>query len=250
MLGCALVVSAMDSASGHASDTGDLSIAEIMDWLHLVAALVWAGGLLVLSWVILPRSLKHGDRAAQSVARIASRFSKIAGATVALIALTAPYQAWAYGGSIEGLLHSLYGRTIVAKIVLFLLLVALGAFNRFVSVPSHQEWAGVAVRKQGVTGRLFRRALLPLASDARPSRAAARFARTVNVEAFLVLAVLLCAALLRHESPARDTSHPEHRPMAGGVPVRVPSAWRGCQPDDPSRTSLRSPMTIACRCGR
>jgi putative copper resistance protein D len=224
MLGCALVVSAMDSASGHASDAGDLSIAEIMDWLHLVAALVWAGGLLVLSWAIFPRLLKHGDRAARSVARIASRFSRVAGATVALVALTAPYQAWAYGGSFEGLLHSLYGRTVVAKIVLFFLLVALGAFNRFVGVPGLQEWADLAVRRPGVMGRLVRRALLPIARDARGSRAAARFARAVNIEALLVLVVLLCAALLRHEIPARDTSHPEHNPMACGVPARAPAA--------------------------
>jgi putative copper export protein len=214
MLCCALVVSAMDSASGHASDAGDLSIAEIMDWLHLVAALVWAGGLLVLSGVILPRLLKHGDRAARSLARIASRFSKIAGATVALIALTAPYQAWAYGGSVEDLLHSLYGRTVVAKIILFLLLLALGAFNRFVGVPGLQEWAGLATRRQGVMGRLVRRAQLPFAGDAGGSRAAARFARTVKLEALLVLAVLLCAAVLRHEVPGRHPVQHDHHPMA------------------------------------
>jgi putative copper resistance protein D len=192
MLGCALVVSAMDSASGHPSDAGDLSVAEFLDWLHLIAALVWGGGLLVLSWAILPRLVKHGNHAARSMAGIASRFSRIAGGAVGFIALTAPYQTWAYGGGVEELATSPYGRILVAKIVLFFLLLVLGAFNRYVSVPRLHEWA---------------------VSAAEP-RAAAQFTRTVKLEALLVLAVLLCAALLRHQVPARHSVHPEHHPMA------------------------------------
>jgi putative copper export protein len=190
MLGCALVVSAMDSASGHPSDAGDLSIAEIMDWLHLVAALVWGGGLLVLSWALLPRLMKHGDRATQLLGGMASRFSRIAGGAVGFIALTAPYQTWAYGGGVEELTTTHYGRIVVAKLVLFSMLVALGAFNRYVSVPRLHECADSAA--------------WPLA--------AARFARAVKLEALLVVAVLLCAALLRHQVPARHSVH--HHPTA------------------------------------
>jgi putative copper resistance protein D len=73
MLGCAVVVSAMDSQSGHGSDAGDFSVAEIIDWLHLVAALVWGGGLVVLSLAILPRLVEQGDRAARTMAGIATR---------------------------------------------------------------------------------------------------------------------------------------------------------------------------------
>jgi len=115
MLGCAVVVSAMDSASGHASDAGDFSAAEILDWLHLIAALVWGGGLLVLSTVILPRFMKQGDRAAWSMAGIATRFSGIAGVGVGLVALTASYQWWAYGGSVDDLVRSPFGRTITSR---------------------------------------------------------------------------------------------------------------------------------------
>jgi copper resistance protein D len=207
MVGCAVLVTAMDSASGHASDAGDFSAAEIMDWLHLVAVMVWGGGLLVLSLAILPRLVKQGERAAGTIARVATRFSRMAGMAVGLVALTAPYQAWAYGGSVEALVRSPYGRTVIAKIVLFLVLLVMGAFNRYVSVPRLQEWAGISRTRRGALP-----ALLPFARDARGPLAAARFTLMVKLEAFLVVAVLLCAALLRHEVPAR--AHLEHHAQA------------------------------------
>jgi len=213
MLGCAVVVSAMDSASGHASDAGDFNAHEITDWLHLLAAMVWGGGLLVLSLVILPRLAKQGDRAARSMAEVATRFSRIAGIGVGFIILTAPYQEWAYGGSVEGLVRSPYGRTVIAKIVLFSLLLGLGAFNRYISVPRLQEWAGSATTRRGTLGRFVTPLLLPLERGARGPQVAIRFTRAVKLEAFLLAVVLLCAALLRHEVPARHAG--EHSRRAG-----------------------------------
>lgn len=202
MLGCAVIVSATSSASGHASNAGDFSVAEIVDWLHLAAALVWGGGLLVLSFVILPRLVTRGDRAARVLAGVATRFSKIALVGLGLIVLTAPYQEWAHGGSVAGLGRSTYGRTIIVKIVLFSLLVFLGAFNRYVNVPRLREWAGSPITRYGMAGRLVASVLPFLARDVREQQAAVWFRRTVRLEAFLVIAVLLCSALLRHEVPA------------------------------------------------
>ena len=202
MLACVLVVSTMDSASGHPSDAGDLSVAEIVDWLHLVAALIWGGGLLVLSWAILPRLVKDGARGARSMAGIATRFSRIAGWAVGFIAITAPYQTWAYGGGIEELARSPYGRILVTKVVLFVLLLVLGAFNRYVSVPRLHEWA----------------------RSGNEPRAAAQFTRTVTLEALLVVAVLLCAAFLRHEVPARHLLRHDHQHMAACGTGRAPAA--------------------------
>jgi putative copper resistance protein D len=214
MLGCAVVVSAMDSASGHASDAGDFSAPEIMDWLHLSAALLWGGALVVLSLKILPQLVKQGDRAASSMAGIATRFSKIAGVAVGFIVLTASYQQWVYGGTLEGLPRSPFGRILIAKIVLFSALLILGAINRYVSVPRLQEWAGAGTTRHGALGRLIVSSLVPFAPTARGTQAAARFARTVQLEAVLLAAVLLCAALLRHEAPAGNAARMEHHALA------------------------------------
>ncbi len=216
LLGFGLIIAMTQSASGHASDAGDFSVAEIIDWLHLLAALVWGGGLFILSLVLLPNMVKAGERAAPVLAGVAVKFSRIAGIAVGIIFLTALYNVWAYVGGIEALWGSPYGRTIIAKIVLFFLLLVLAAFNRYVSVPGLREWAGLAPENGSVVSRLVKPVLASFARDPKGSMTAVRFARSVRIEAVLMTGVLLCAALLRHEIPARHFAHLEHMQAAGG----------------------------------
>src|SRR5208282_2346319 len=103
MLAFTVVISMTLSASGHASDKGDFSIDEIMDWLHLVAVSVWGGGLCVLSIVVLPRLMGPDDRRKLLIADIAGRFSKMAGIAVGIVASTALYNFLVYVGSFEAL---------------------------------------------------------------------------------------------------------------------------------------------------
>jgi putative copper resistance protein D len=212
-----IIIAFTESASGHAADKGDFSIVEIMDWLHLLGALVWGGGLLALAVVILPHMVKQDDHAAKSIADAAAKFSRIAGIAVGIVALTALYQAWVNSGSIEALLKSSYGRTVIAKTFLFFLLLGLGAFNRYVSVPRLQEWAGITATSQTIISRLVVPVLLSLSRDLKGRPLAERFMRNVRVEALLVVGIFFCAALLRHEIPARHFSHLEHMHGMGQV---------------------------------
>jgi uncharacterized membrane protein len=199
-----------ESASGHASDKGDFSLREIMDWLHLLGASVWGGGLLVLSLFVVPALLKLGDRSAQLVADVARRFSRIAAVAVATVALTALYNAWTYVGSLEALWKAPYGRTVLAKTVLFLLLINLGAFNHYVSVPLLQQWAGISIGIRGIIDRVARRFVMPFFGNKDGYRIAVRFRRMVKVEAFIFVVVLLCVAVLRHQVPALHYLHLAH----------------------------------------
>lgn len=209
-LGVVAVVSMTGSASGHASDAGDLSLREIMDWIHLVATSVWGGGLFVLSVIILPKLIGPEDPEPPLIAGVASRFSRIAGFSVAAVLITALYNAWVYVGSTTALLKTPYGMTVLIKIVLFFVLLNLGAFNRYVNVPLLQKWGGISSNMGGVAGRFARKILTPFLSGQEGRKTALRFKRSVRFEAMLVLGVLLCAALLRHEIPARHASHLGH----------------------------------------
>lgn len=202
-----LFIAATRSASGHASDTGDFSIAEIMDWLHLVSASVWGGGLMVLSLVILPEIIKHQDIPAPLLASVAGRFSRLAGAAVGVVAFTALYNAWLHLGSLRGLWLTAYGGMLVVKIVLFFLLVNLGAFNRYVSVPMLQQLGGVDPGRRGFTGSLAVR-VMPVPKDYKDPRAAAsRFLKIVRMETILIVIALLFAAILIQQVPARHALH-------------------------------------------
>jgi putative copper export protein len=210
MLTLAVVVAATESASGHASDKGDLSIPEIVDWLHLLGTSVWGGGLLVLSLFILPALVAPGDRSAPLIADAAGKFSRIAGYAVGIVGITAVYNALLFIGSYEALSKAPYGKAVIVKTILFILLLLLGAVNRYVNVPSLRRWADISPHGQGIADRIA--ALL--SAHILPGRSgpdiARRFAKSVKVESLLIIAVLLCAAFLRHQVPARHFVHLEH----------------------------------------
>ncbi len=197
----------MESASGHASDKGDFSMAEIMDWIHLLAASVWGGGLFALALTLHPVSLEAGGHAELSIVETASRFSRIAGIAVATIAATAVYNAWVYVGSYEAVVKSSYGWTIVVKSILFLILLLLGAINRYISVPGMREWSGLPPGNQGIGSRLVKPLLRPFTLNQEDRASLRQFALRIRIEAFLMVAVLLCASLLRHEVPAKHYLH-------------------------------------------
>ncbi len=210
MLGLAVIISMTESASGHASDKGDFSLAEIMDWLHLIAASVWGGGLLLLSIVILPELAGQGERIAPLNASVAARFSNIAGVAVGVVAITSLYNAWSYVGSFEAFWKTSYGWTVVAKIFLFSLIMYLGAFNRYVSVPLLQQCSCLSSSSPGIMERIAVRFFPRYLCTEKKSLIFLRFMWSVKVEAFLIILILLCAALLRHEVPARHASHMQH----------------------------------------
>jgi putative copper resistance protein D len=211
MLVFVIIISMTDSASGHASDKGDFSIAEIMDWLHLFAASVWGGGLAVLSVSLLPKLVRTGDQAAPVIAGVAGRFSKMAGIAVGIVALTSIYNAWAYVGSVGAFFKSPYGLAVLVKIILFLILINLGAFNRYINVPLLQQWGGFPQGDQGIVKRMVNRFVPQLLRDQGGYKIALRFKRMVRVEALLIIGVLFCAAMLRHEIPARHAAHMQHQ---------------------------------------
>ncbi len=52
MLCLGTVISITRTASGHAADLGDFTLAEFCDWLHILTASIWGGGLLTLSTAV------------------------------------------------------------------------------------------------------------------------------------------------------------------------------------------------------
>jgi putative copper resistance protein D len=215
---CLLGLVAMTkSASGHGADAGDFSLAEMMDWLHLMAVSFWGGGILVLSAAILPELAGTGGPSAAPLAGIAGRFSRLAGVAVGIIAITSLYNAWSLVGSFGALFKAPYGWTVIAKAILFFLLICLGAFNRYVRVPFLRERAGLprftARPAMGGISRVLGQRL----GSADDSQFMHRFMGSIRTEAFLMVLVLLCASLLRHQIPARHYSHMEHDSGASSV---------------------------------
>lgn len=133
--------------NSHAVGSG--LIAAFVDWLHLLSAAVWVGGLLPL--LVILRHTSTGERT-ELTRVLVPRFSKVAGISLVVLLATGTYSAWLHIPSLRAFDVTPYGRLLLAKLVLVLPLVMLGAINRFVLRPRLAAPAGDRVaRRQFVT---------------------------------------------------------------------------------------------------
>ena len=114
--------------AGHASTEGSVPFAMALDVLHLGAAAVWCGGLAVLGAVLAP-GLRPEERP-DDIVRVASTFSAYAFSAVLVVVATGTVQSVRQVGSVYALFNTVYGRTLLVKIGLVVMLIVLGAVSR------------------------------------------------------------------------------------------------------------------------
>ena len=79
--------------------------------------------------------VRPSTSSAPSPPEIVGRFSVTAGLAVAAALLSGIALAWSQVPDVDALLHTSYGATLAAKIVLVLLIVGLGSYNHYVLMP-------------------------------------------------------------------------------------------------------------------
>ncbi len=114
----------VDAATGHAAAGSAWLMQVTVQTLHGLGAAAWLGGLAGL--LIVLRTTPAGERLAT-----ARRFSTWAGVALAVVAATGVVRAVVEVGTVDALLTTDFGRTVLAKSGLLVVLAALGAANRF-----------------------------------------------------------------------------------------------------------------------
>ena len=145
--------------SGHGSTQRPVAVLFPANAIHVAAMAVWLGGLAALL-LVMPRGTRELVPAERSrlLAAVLSRFSRVALVSVGAILLTGLIQAYAYVRELEALTETGYGRAVLAKFVLLLVLIGLGAYNQRRSVPRLNRIAAGG-ESPGRAGLLLRRAL-------------------------------------------------------------------------------------------
>ena len=114
--------------AGHAT-TGSTPVLGIaLDLLHLGAVAVWFGGLAVLGALLVPGSSVGSGLG--DIRPIAMKFSSYAFASVIVVVVTGVIQSIRQVGSLYALFHTSYGTTLLVKIGLVTILIAIGAVSR------------------------------------------------------------------------------------------------------------------------
>ena len=138
------ILATLSLTSHGAATTGIRSAALFSDYLHLAASAFWVGALFhfALGVPLVLRSLPPGQRRA-CLAGLVPRFSTVAAMSLAVLIVTGIFGAWAQV-TVAPALATPYGVTLVAKVVLVALLLAVGALNLLWVRPGWPEvWTEV-----------------------------------------------------------------------------------------------------------
>jgi copper transport protein len=157
----ALLLLPVPSLAGHALDSGRPGYAVVVDVLHVAAASLWLGGLVSLALAL---------RAGEARAATLRKFSNLALASVLVLAVTGAVRAYTELDSVSQIWSTGYGRVLIVKSALLVLLGGVGWFNRFLVLPR----GSLSVLRRNVSVELALFVVLvgavALLTDLRPGR--------------------------------------------------------------------------------
>jgi copper transport protein len=180
--------------AGHALTTGNALAGLALDVAHLGAASLWLGGLVVLGAVLVPGV--PADERPEALTAVARRFSTYAFGAVVVVVGTGVVQSLRLVGSWYALFDTVYGRTLVVKVSLVVVLVALGAMSRRLVLG---RWTTASASSSSPDGSdHFHRGSLH--TEVRSLR------RSVLAELTVALLVLAVTALLVNAVPAKQAA--------------------------------------------
>jgi copper transport protein len=119
LLGTVLFIAITMSGSTATVGSNVLPLAIVVDWLHLLAAALWIGGMLYIAAIYLP-VLRRRNTAeqARSLTTLLPFFTPLVIAGIIILTITGPFNATFHMTSWSQLLDTAYGRTLLVKIVL------------------------------------------------------------------------------------------------------------------------------------
>jgi copper transport protein len=194
-------------------------VAVVANGLHTTTAMVWFGGLVGLGLVLRWRWRSDGADVGATAAMVA-RFSTLAGACVAVLLAAGAVLSWQEVGSRAAFTSTTYGRVLLAKVLVVLVVLVAAAYNRFVLVPDidhlvdeppddadgpDDELHGLPDRPDHELGGSG--GLATVASTSAPAAAWSRLATSMKVEVLGVVVVLAITAVLVSVTPARGVSN-------------------------------------------
>ncbi len=202
LLGLALLIAV--TLSGHASAVSSnvLVYAVLSDWLHLLAASLWVGGIMYIATTYLPilRGSSLKERVASLLA-VLPRYSPLALAGVLIMTITGPFNATVHMNSWEQFISTAYGRTLIVKVLLVGGLLLTSAIHVGLFRPrlakNYKKYLAVTDAAQSPTsGTTPFTAQEAKIVERRIARQSKRLIDTLRLEPLLGVAVLLCTGLL------------------------------------------------------
>jgi copper transport protein len=151
-------VAAAEAASGHAATHGALALASMA--VHILAAGLWVGGLIVLA-VVLPGAERR------DVGETLARFGRLAAVSVGVLIVTGLYSAGLQVASPDALISTMYGRSLAVKLALVAVTCGLGLLGLLALRRARPSLGLLRAEAIGAVGILAAASLLLASAPAR-----------------------------------------------------------------------------------
>ncbi|MEV5737841.1 copper resistance CopC family protein [Streptomyces sp. NPDC052292] len=214
------------AAAEHASAGPQVPVAVASTALHLLAMSFWLGGLAALLLTLRRDTAAEPAHAAagaaEPVARTVARFSRLAFASVTVLAVTGVYQSWRGLGSWQALTGTAYGHILLAKLAaVALLLAAASRSRRWTARPASPAPAALPARvPEPATGPPLPAGPPAPVPDTPPAPAPHHLRRPVLAELATGVLVLVLTTLLTSTLPGRaEAEAARSEATTAGIPA-------------------------------
>ena len=212
VLGVGLIALLTTSVIGHGAAINPASIPILIDFIHNVAASLWIGGVIYLAFVVVPavkRSQTDGYVTASLISLLIPRFSTIPVVILGTIIITGPFLLYLLEPNLALTLASLYGKALIAKILLAAVMIGIGAYNQMiihrdtlkavVVAPAASMSGGGAQSRidKAISRKRSKSESVESSNHALNVNAViSKFGKTTKAEAFVGIALLAAVAIL------------------------------------------------------
>ncbi|MGC2572539.1 MAG: copper resistance protein CopC [Candidatus Nitrosopolaris sp.] len=200
LLGVGLIALLTTSLIGHGAALNPPLVPILIDFIHNLAASLWIGGVIYLAFVVVPgikQSHKDDYVKASLLSLLIPRFSTIPVVILGTIVITGPFLLYLLEPNLGLTLASLYGKALIAKLILAGVMIGIGAYNQ--SIIHRDSLRMVAVTSVASGSDTSQKKGSESTIDARRGsidNIISKFGKSTKAEAFVGIALLGAVAVL------------------------------------------------------
>src|SRR5215203_4111450 len=228
LLGLAILFT--NSLISHAAaleDEGTLPI--FLDYFHGIAASIWIGGLVFLAFNFVPQILqikKEIENESENInvnelksriiiSIVIPRFSIIILPILASIVLTGPALLWSIENNLFTTFSSLYGKILILKLTLAMIMVAMGAYHEFVT---HSKLSKSIIKKvRDGSAEIITTTATNLSSQTRRFHILLRIESIIGIALLFVVSLMTNMVLPSGEFPTLDNDNSDNLSLSQGI---------------------------------
>lgn len=201
LFGVGLIALFTTSLIGHGAALNPAYIPLTIDFIHNLAASLWIGGIIYLAFVAVPGIKQSQDDSyirASLLSLLIPRFSTIPVVILGIIVITGPFLLYLLEPDLALTLASLYGKALIAKLVLAGAMIGIGAYNQSII---HRDSLKIVAVAPVIGDNIETKGNSPSRAGESNNhlnfgRLVSKFGKSTKAEAFIGIALLAAVAVL------------------------------------------------------